>query len=168
MSNPRRRRFTASYTLTHRLQDLPRWQLRLLHAGTQRKPNPLRILPLLTSPYGAPPTTPVSIHHVIAVSPASIESLLGRTMEDLLNATMINSPLSLTGSQHVSPLTQGHLPDMALISRSSEMLATGLAQNAAQITTPPGSPDTNLEQKPKRQRESNLSKLVDGLSEDPY
>lgn len=69
--------------------------------------------------------TPVSINYNHAVCPASTESLLGRTMGDLLHTPMINIPLSLAQS----PMPQGHLSDMAqLLNRFFLNVGHGPAQ----------------------------------------
>lgn len=77
-------------------------------------------------------STPVSNH----LSPAaSTESLLGRTMEELLGTPAIISPVGFATPLQAFTLTPGHRPDIFhILTEFSEMLANGLAQTAAQIT----------------------------------
>ena len=80
--------------------------------------------------------TPVSTVPPHATSPASTESLISHTMADMLNTPMLQSPLSHAGFQMPSPIPQPSQTDMArLLNCFSDMLAAGLTQTAAQITS---------------------------------
>lgn len=56
--------------------------------------------------------TPVSNCTPQGISPASTESLLNRTIGDLLHTPMLHSPLGLAGPQQSSPMQPIQSPDM--------------------------------------------------------
>lgn len=78
-----------------------------------------------------PPPAP-QVTYGIPSMPASTlilpASFLGRTFDELLGTSMINSPIGITVMQQASPLTPGHPPDITqILSKFSVMLANGLA-----------------------------------------
>lgn len=91
------------------------------------------LLPAPQDAYGHP-STPVSALILPAASPASTESLLGRSFYEPLSSP-INSPADLNAWHQAAPFTSGQTPDMVqILTRFSEMLANGLVHTAAQIT----------------------------------
>lgn len=80
--------------------------------------------------------TPVSNLPPHSASPASTESLLSRTMADILHIPMLQSPFSHTGFQQAYPQLSANQNDMVQLQNCfSDMLRAGLAQNASQITS---------------------------------